>query len=51
MAMLPQIATQAPSGARKPQKPTAMPRSAAVPANVVESASQPADSPHNRPPR
>ena len=45
MAKLPQMHTHAPSGARNPQKPTLTPRSAALPANVVLSASAPHVSP------
>ena len=51
MAMAPQTATQAPSGARNPQKRTDAPRSASVPAKVVLIASQPQERPARTPPR
>ncbi len=51
MAMAPQIATQAPSGARNPQKRTARPRSAALPPKVVPSARAPHEIPASTPPR
>ncbi len=51
IANAPQMHTQAPNGARKPQKRTAVPRDASDPANVVDSATHPHVSPATIPPR
>ena len=51
IAIVPQIATHAPSGARKPQNVTPVARCSGAPANVVRSASQPHVTPASTPPR